>query len=557
MGIAQRAPKLAAGVVIDGRYSLVEKLGSGGMGSVWRARHLTLDIDVALKFMSPRLARSKELRERFKREAKAAARLRTRHVARVIDHGVDGALPYIALELLEGEDLRQRLIRQRRFEPVELVELVDQIALGLQCAHEDGVVHRDLKPSNVFLAEEDGRVIAKLLDFGVAKASIFVGDAELTETGVMLGSARYMSPEQARSTREVDPRSDLWSLAVIVYQCLTGRHPFGADDVADAIARIRHAALIPPSEYLSTLPTSLDAFFSRALARDLERRFSTASEFAREFRAASGLDAITLPIVVAAANDTAVVGDDGRVGDTDSAETSGAGDGETGGSASPSPLAILALPRLPQPSLSFERRLTERRDARAVRRIVKILGALALGSLLVGTFVVVDARDKATPHDARSVRASEVGVHQPDAASGEPSIGTAASPPSSSLSAATSGPSVAEESPSRAKSPSPSLERGAARRNLDSDSADPVPASALEPDDRAPATADARPDLAESGSSASERGASNVGPTTKREEPSPARTDASPQETGPARTPGSRSDAAPRRSKKSAPNWGF
>ncbi|MFO0761929.1 MAG: serine/threonine-protein kinase, partial [Byssovorax sp.] len=190
---------LASGAVIAGKYRLEREIGRGGMGSVWAARHLTLDTPVALKFIDPD-ASAEDAHLRFEREAKAAAQLRSPHVVQILDHGLDhrpeGELPYIAMELLDGEDLSERLRRRGRLSIPEAANIFGQAAKALRRAHDAGVIHRDLKPSNIFLARFDDDEVVKLLDFGVAKLRRGEMDPQnpATQTGVIFGSPTYMSP---------------------------------------------------------------------------------------------------------------------------------------------------------------------------------------------------------------------------------------------------------------------------------------------------------------------------------------------------------------------------
>ena len=195
------------GRVVGGKYRVGRWLAKGGMGSVWIAEHVELGLEVALKAV---LASSDETtaKMRFKREARAAAGLKSPHVVRVFDYGIEGGVPYLVMELLEGEDLKDRLLRQRRIPLSAAAEIVGQIAEALHEAHEAGLIHRDVKPRNIFLARAGSQEVAKLLDFGVAKDVSTAGTGEETGTGLLLGSARYMSPEQARGER-VDGRSDV------------------------------------------------------------------------------------------------------------------------------------------------------------------------------------------------------------------------------------------------------------------------------------------------------------------------------------------------------------
>ncbi len=241
------------------------------MGAVWLAQHTGLDVPCAVKFIHEHAAQSSELRARFEREAKAAALLRTPHVVQVLDHGVWNGVPYMAMEYLEGEDLGQRLQRRGVLSPQETVAVIVQIGRALSKAHAAGLVHRDLKPSNVFLVRDDEREIAKVLDFGVAKVKQTGLDGS-TRTGAMLGTPFYMSPEQARGAKDTDHRADLWALAVVVFQCLTGRLPFMADGLGDLLVKIISEELPVPSA-MAAVPPGFDAWWARATARDIEQRF--------------------------------------------------------------------------------------------------------------------------------------------------------------------------------------------------------------------------------------------------------------------------------------------
>jgi serine/threonine-protein kinase len=263
------------GQVIGGKYRLVEPLGAGGMGSVWRARHTELDADVALKVMASDLAGSLKAVERFKREARAAARLKSVHVVQIHDFGVEASHPYMVMELLGGEDLKQRL---RRVGPMSLqraFDMVRAICKALYAAHEIGIVHRDIKPANVFLARDAQDEVVKVLDFGIAKDHAALVGPETSGSSV-LGSPLYMSPEQARAER-VDHRSDLWSVAVVAFELLTGHNPFKGPTTADVFARICSNELPTPSTFGVVHP-GLDGFFATAFQRDPSRRYSHALE---------------------------------------------------------------------------------------------------------------------------------------------------------------------------------------------------------------------------------------------------------------------------------------
>ncbi|WP_437904917.1 serine/threonine-protein kinase [Sorangium sp. So ce327] len=276
---------LEAGSVVGGKYRLERPLAGGAMGFLWVARHLQLDVEVALKFMMPQHADSPVARARFEREAKASAQLRTPNVVHVYDYGLEGDTPYLAMELLEGEDLAAYLARHGRLEPEELVGIVSQVSKALRRAHEVGLIHRDLKPANIFLARQ-GEEVVKILDFGVAKAIGTGLAADATKTGTLIGSPHYMSPEQVRRSKTIDFRSDLWSLGVIIFQCLTGQLPFPGEELGDVLVEICTGDIPVASQLAPNIWPELDRFLERALKREPAERFQSASELARAFAAA-------------------------------------------------------------------------------------------------------------------------------------------------------------------------------------------------------------------------------------------------------------------------------
>lgn len=277
---------IAQGAVIAEKYRLERRLSHGGMGSVWLGHHLHLDAPVAIKFMRPSLVEDAGARARFEREAKAAAQIRSPHVVHVYDHGIDDDVPFIVMEYLEGQDLRDRLRGKRRLPPAEAVRICSEVCKGLHRAHGLGIVHRDLKPGNIWLSEPDDDLV-KLVDFGIAKETgkTRVVRGETTTTGQLLGSPHYMSPEQARG-QPLDGRSDLWSLAVILFRALTGRRPFDGDDIGDLIVRICMDPIPPVTQLVPSLGQSADRFFEIAFDRDPGARFQSAREFAGAFASA-------------------------------------------------------------------------------------------------------------------------------------------------------------------------------------------------------------------------------------------------------------------------------
>jgi serine/threonine protein kinase len=274
------------GRVIAGRYRLVSQLGQGGMGSVWRADHMSLSSPVAIKLIDPEIARRPEMLERFQREAQSSAALRSPHVVQILDYGVDEGVPFIAMELLEGESLADRLARVHRLPFADTVRVVSHIGRALAKAHEGNVIHRDLKPDNVFLVKNDDKEIAKVLDFGIAKITgNGPGSAKgnATRTGSILGTPSYMSPEQAQGTKTIDGRSDLWSLAVIVFECVVGRVPFESEALGDLLIKICVHPIPVPSQ-IAMVPPGFDAWWARASNRDPNLRFQSGKELADALR---------------------------------------------------------------------------------------------------------------------------------------------------------------------------------------------------------------------------------------------------------------------------------
>jgi serine/threonine-protein kinase len=278
-----------AGTLIAGKYRLERPLAKGGMGAVWIARHIHLDVVVAIKVMEPGYASSDDGRVRFEREAKGSAKLKSPHIVHVYDYGVDNDMPYLAMDLLKGEDLEARLKREGRLSLEATSALLAQIGKGLRVAHDAGLVHRDLKPGNIFLAvNHEGEEVAKILDFGIAKSVTPGVTKDATQTGAIIGSPRYMSPEQVRNSKRVDHRSDLWSLGVILFRCVTGRLPFAASEVATLILEICAEPIPTPSSIAPDLGPAVDRFFARALARNPDERFQSAREVAEAFAALAG-----------------------------------------------------------------------------------------------------------------------------------------------------------------------------------------------------------------------------------------------------------------------------
>jgi eukaryotic-like serine/threonine-protein kinase len=271
---------LAQGTMVTTNVRLIQPLAHGGMGSVWLADHLGLEAKVAVKFISPELVKKEpSLRERFKREASISAKLRSVHVVQTFDHGAmsDGT-QYIVMELLEGVSLTT-LCSRRQLTPREVGIIVAQVCKVLSRAHDLGIVHRDIKPDNLFISSGDYDLFVKVLDFGIAKQTALPKNVDVvTKTGAVVGSPEFMSPEQAINSKEVDHRTDLFSLAVVAYYALTGVLPFEDAEDKPFWVQLTSGDFVPVTERMASLPAELDGFFKRALAPKPKDRFQTAKE---------------------------------------------------------------------------------------------------------------------------------------------------------------------------------------------------------------------------------------------------------------------------------------
>ncbi|MDB4942494.1 MAG: Serine/threonine protein kinase PrkC, regulator of stationary phase [Labilithrix sp.] len=284
------------GMMVTPSVRLVRPLGEGGMGAVWVADHLALRTQVVVKFIAHGLKGSKEAQERFSREAAAAAQVKSPHVVQTFDHGItDEGIPYIVMELLDGHDLGQHLEREGAMPPEQVLEVIGQLARALDRAHEKGIIHRDIKPGNIFLSDvgRSGEVFVKLLDFGIAKGVDLLGGSgnaidSGTKTGSMVGSPFYMSPEQILGAKNLDHRSDVWSLGVVTYEMLTGKKPFDAETMGGLAIKIHSEPLPVPTRANPALPAAIDAWFASACARDVAQRFGSATELATELARALG-----------------------------------------------------------------------------------------------------------------------------------------------------------------------------------------------------------------------------------------------------------------------------
>jgi serine/threonine-protein kinase len=291
-----------AGSLIAGKYRVKQLIGTGGMGTVWEGVHTSLSTRVAIKFIKPRFAEQPEARARFEIEARAAAKLKTKHAVHVYDYGVSqGGLPYIVMEFLEGESLSEAIIGRGPLDPKEVGQIMIEACRALSKAHGAGIVHRDLKPDNIFLAKSDEPVenlpyVVKLVDFGIAKIleepqssgeSTPMGGP--TREGTVIGTPNFMAPEQLTLGGAPGPLTDLWSLGACTFAAMTGRLPFEGDVLGDIVLKVCAAAPPVPSNVNPNVPPGFDAWFARACSRDVTKRFQTADELAQALAGVCGI----------------------------------------------------------------------------------------------------------------------------------------------------------------------------------------------------------------------------------------------------------------------------
>jgi serine/threonine-protein kinase len=296
------------GQVIAGKYRVLRLIGTGGMGTVWEGVHDTLGTRVAIKFIKQQFASQKEARARFEIEARAAAKLKTKHAVLVYDYGVTPeGVPYIVMEFLEGESLSDAIIERGPLAAREVGQIIGQAARALSKAHAAGIVHRDLKPDNIFLAKADDTVeglpyVVKLVDFGIAKIVEEPPPAGTekkqmggpTREGTVIGTPNFMAPEQLAVGGAPGPLTDLWSLGACTFAAMTGRLPFEGDVLGDIVLKVCASPIPAPSQVNPDVPAGFDAWFARVCSRDPAKRFQTAEELAQALAGVCGLGRIRM-----------------------------------------------------------------------------------------------------------------------------------------------------------------------------------------------------------------------------------------------------------------------
>lgn len=289
--MTHRGKGLARGALFAGRYRL-ERLLRQSSRRTWEARDEEEDREVVVEVLHPDLTRG-SARERFFREGNAVERIASRHVAEVLDRGVDDDWPYLVFPRYAGESLGERLTAKTPLDVSEVAEIVRQCAAGLEAAHEAGVVHRDIEPANLLLVPDRRGVVVKIRNFGLAKVEERDRTRRLTRPGELIGAPPYVSPERVRA-RPPRPTDDLWSLAVVAYQALTRRVPFQGETFGATYVAVMEGEFRPPSELRPELPKDTDAFFRQAFSNAPEGRFIDAAALSGAFRRSLGLDSVDL-----------------------------------------------------------------------------------------------------------------------------------------------------------------------------------------------------------------------------------------------------------------------
>jgi serine/threonine-protein kinase len=401
---------IAPGTVLGGKYVVERVLGEGGMGMVVAAVHKTLGHRVAIKMMLPQAVAHPEMLERFEREARAAAGLHSEHAARVTDVGqFDDGMPYMVMEFLEGEDLEHCIARQKQLPIAEVLRYYIQACIGLHDAHTAGIVHRDVKPSNIFLARrQSGRVVVKILDFGIAKAAASFTDASLTRTSAMMGSPLYMSPEQLANAKGVDHRTDVWSLGAAFYEAICGQPAFPADTLALLHAMILMQEPVRPSRLRADVPPELEMVVLNSLEKDPAKRYSSMQAVQRDLeRLEQRLSGVKPLFDSDPANFATAV--PATVEDPVFSETVGSGPHRSIPAPAPAPALPLSGTAVPTSQTYGDPPARRKASAPIVIGGLALLGAIAFG-----------ASKALAPAPAESPRAVDARAAAPTAAPSEP-----------------------------------------------------------------------------------------------------------------------------------------
>lgn len=287
------------GTIIEGKYKIVRPIGVGGMGEVYEGENVRINRRVAIKVLHSSAAQNKDAVARFEREAQAAGRIGSDHILEILDLGtLDGGEHFIVMEYLDGETLGARIERCGRLAPVQALPLIRQALVGLKAAHGAGIIHRDLKPDNLFILREKAGThdFVKIIDFGISKFHAIGGDMSMTRTGAVMGTPYYMSPEQAKGSRDIDVRSDVYAMGVILYEALSGAKPFDAETFNELLFKIVLSTPPPLAEIVPNIDRAFETIVYKAMARDVAHRFQSADEMIQALDAwAQGGRPVTIP----------------------------------------------------------------------------------------------------------------------------------------------------------------------------------------------------------------------------------------------------------------------
>jgi len=389
------------GDVLAERYRLVARLGAGGMGEVWRAEQTALGRDVALKVVKAELdASSHEARERFKREAALVAKVEHRNVVDILDYGTlgqgDDGAQYLAMPLLHGESLQERLQR----EPPQVDELlawVHGVLSGLAAIHAAGIVHRDLKPANVFLARDADGVIPKLLDFGISRANL--PGTDLTARGSGMGTPQYMAPEQFESAKDVDASADVWGVGAILYEALSGRRPYEGDDAFAIYKSVLQRPPTPLSTVREDLPAALVNFVARALEREPKDRYADGAEMRQALDRLLSSGELPQGLLAQSVVAGAVVPRTAAMADEN--------DNPVSGDAPTEPAGVLVKDELPAPTVEIEPTGATQPTG---GKVPWLLVVAALAVLAVAGALLFDVLRRDPPRPSEATRQTDAGL---------------------------------------------------------------------------------------------------------------------------------------------------
>ncbi|MBX3201125.1 MAG: protein kinase [Labilithrix sp.] len=451
---------MEVGELLASKYRVERVLGMGGMGVVVAAMHVDLEQKVALKFLLPSALAQPGIVERFAREARASVRLKSPHVARTIDTGrLDNGSPFIVMEFLEGRDLDAELEARGPLPVEDAASYVLQACDAIAEAHAAGIVHRDLKPANLFLARgHDGRSLVKVLDFGISKvATTDAAPAALTSTETVFGSPAYMSPEQMRSSKVVDGRTDIWSVGVVLYELVTRRLPFEAPTALEIGLKASQDPTPSPRSHRPDLPEALEQVILRCLEKEPGDRFATISELA------------TALAPHAHARDRAIAERIGDIASTGAQRASDAGIPAV----SIAPTAAASSDRLNLALTNTELAITSdtKREARRAQRPIALAAAIALGVAGAALLVVRQLATPPTPEDGAAAAASM-------SAAAPPAVSDVLAPAGSAPALGAAGPTDTAAGPTGGAATEPTATAGAAATGPTDTAAGPTGASA-------------------------------------------------------------------------------